>query len=187
MIMTTLPTIEDVAGWLRLVVEPGTVVELRALECVDNPRYPGFTVAGWFDHDHMNDLARAAMEWTRRAEGVYITINPVNPALLARAANRVVRRPKHTTSDADILRRIGLVFDADPVRPAGISATDEEKALARERIDALVEDLTRREWSPPIRGDSGNGYHARYWIDLPVDDGGLVERSLEGRRRALLR
>jgi hypothetical protein len=173
------PTADDIAAWLRLVVEPGSVVELRALNCVDNPRYPAFTVSGWFDHDHLDELARTAMEWTCKAEGCYVTINPVRPDLLARAANRVVRRPKHTTTDADIVRRVGLVFDADPVRPAGISATEAEKALARELIDRLVSCLTARGWPAPILADSGNGFHARYKIDLAADDGTLVERVLK--------
>ena len=73
------PTADDVAAWLGLVVEPGSVVEFRALNCVDNPKYPPFTVAGWFDHDHLDELAKAAMEWTGKAEGCYVTINPVNP------------------------------------------------------------------------------------------------------------
>ena len=173
------PTADDVAAWLGLVVEPGSVVEFRALNCVDNPKYPPFTVSGWFDHDHLDELAKTAMEWTGKAEGCYVTINPVRPDLLARAANRVVRKPKHTTTDADIVRRVGLVFDADPVRPAGISATEEEKALARELIDRLVSDLTARGWPAPILADSGNGFHARYKIDLAADDGGLVERVLK--------
>jgi len=173
------PTADDIAAWLRLVVEPGSVVEFRALNCVDNPKYPPFTAAGWFDHDHLDELAKAAMEWTGKAEGCYVTVNPVRPDLLARAANRVIWKPKNTTTDADIVRRVGLVFDADPVRPAGISATEEEKALARELIDRLVSDLTARGWPAPILADSGNGFHARYKIDLAADDEGLVERVLK--------
>ena len=148
------------------------MIEFRALNCVDNPKYPPFTVAGWFDHDHLDELARAATDWTGKAEGCYVTINPVKPDLLARGANRVIWQPKNTTTDADIVRRVGLVFDADPVRPAGISATEDEKALARELIDRLVSDLTARGWPAPILADSGNGFHARYKVDLPADDDG---------------
>src|SRR5208337_4433324 len=175
--MSDTPSAVDVASWLRLVVEPGSVVELRVLGCVNSPQYPAFTVSGYFDD--LDLLARAAMEWTGKVEGCYVTINPVNRALLARAANRVIKKPKHTTTDADIVRRVGLVFDADPVRPAGISATDEEKALARDRIDQLVSHLTAKGWPAPILADSGNGFHARYRIDLSAEDGGLVLRVLK--------
>jgi hypothetical protein len=169
----------DLARWLRLVVEPGSVVELRILECVDNPKYGSFTVAGYFDPEHLDELAKAAMTWTRKAAGCYLTINSVDPSLLARAANRIVKRPRQTTTDADVERRSGLVFDADPLRAGGISATEEEKALARETIDRLVSYLAALRWPDPILVDSGNGFHARYRIDLPPGDGGLVERVLK--------
>src|SRR5262245_44195968 len=107
--MTGQPTCADIAEWLRLVFEPGDIIELRILSCVDNLKYPPFTVAGYFDYDHLDELARAAMEWTGKAEGCYVTINPVDSALLARAANRIVRKPKHTTADTDVHQRIGLV------------------------------------------------------------------------------
>jgi hypothetical protein len=175
------PTCGDIARWLRLVVEAGDVIELRILGVVDNPRYPAFTVSGYFAHDHLDELARFAMEWTGKADGCYITINPVVPDLLARAANRIVKRPKHATGDGEIVRRAGLVFDTDPKRPAGVSATDAEKVLARERIDQVVAELARRRWPVPILADSGNGYHARYAIDLPNDDQAhdLVKRVLK--------
>jgi hypothetical protein len=169
----------DLAHWLRLVVEPGSVVELRILECVDNPKYGSFTVAGYFDSEHLDELADAAMTWTRKAGGCYTTLNSVRSCLLARAANRIVRRPRQTTTDADVERRSGLVFDVDSVRPGGISATQEEKALARETIDRLGSYLAALGWPDPILVDSGNGYHARYRIDLPALDGGLVERVLK--------
>jgi hypothetical protein len=34
-------------------------------------------------------------------------------------------------------------------------------------------------WPTPILADSGNGGHLLYALDLPVDDGGLVQRCLE--------
>jgi hypothetical protein len=175
------PTLGDIARWLRLVFEPDMVVELRILNVVDNPRYPAFTLSGYFDHDHLDDLARTAFEWTPKAEGCYVTINPVSLDLLARAANRVIKKPKHTTTDGEIVRRIALVFDADPKRPAGVSATNEEKLLAHQRIVSLMSELSVRGWPEPIFADSGNGYHARYKIDLANNDGAreLVERVLK--------
>jgi hypothetical protein len=152
------------------MIEPGTIVELRILNVVDDPRYPPFTISGYLHAARLDDLADAALHWTSKAEGCYVTINPVDPALLARAANRVAKKPKHTTSDAEIARRIALVFDADPKRPAGVSATDAEKVLALKKINQLIAEFERRGWPAPILADSGNGYHARYRIDLPNDE-----------------
>jgi hypothetical protein len=165
------PTADDIVQWLAPTVEPGSVIELRALNCVDNPTYPAFTVAGFFDSDHLPDLALAALQITCKAEGVYTTMNPVNTALMARAANRVVKIKKDlATKDPDVARRTQLVFDCDPTRPAGISATDAEKALALEKANLLIFGLTSRGWAEPTLVDSGNGYHVKYRIDLANND-----------------
>lgn len=63
----------------------------------------------------------------------------------------------------------------DAVRPAGVSSTDAELALALERARAVVEYLTSVGWPAPIQAMSGNGYHLLHRIDLPTDDGGLVK------------
>ena len=75
--------------------------------------------------------------------GVYVTLNPVNPALLARASNRLrtVGRNDALTSDADITKRRWLPIDLDPVRPSGISSTDQEHLLAVERAFQVRETL----------------------------------------------
>ncbi len=55
--MQSNPPRGEVAEWLRLVFEPGDIVELRILNCVDDPTYPPFTVSGYFDHHHLDELA----------------------------------------------------------------------------------------------------------------------------------
>jgi hypothetical protein len=175
------PATGEIVRWLKPLIEPDSVREFRAINCVDNPKYGSFTIAGWFDADHLDDLAAAALAWTKKAEGVYVTMNPVNPDLMARAFNRVVKIKKDlATKDGDIVRRTQLVFDADPERPAGISATNDEKALALTQINQLVVNLSARGWPQPVLADSGNGYHAKYRIDLANNDG-----SLELVRRVL--
>jgi hypothetical protein len=175
------PTPENIEVWLRPFVDSKTksVIELRVLNHATNRAYRGRTVSGYYDWKHLGNLAQDAMTFTYHAEGCYVTINPVKPALQARARNLTARNPKHTTTDEDILRRIGLVFDTDPDRQAGISATYAEKEAARERIEQLISHLSGLGWPEPILADSGNGYHARYKINLTVDDGGLVGRVLK--------
>ena len=77
------------------------------------------------------------------------------------------------------MARRRLTIDFDPDRPAGISATDEEKVLASRLTWTARLDLHALGWPDPIEADSGNGYHLNYAVDLPADDGGLVERFLE--------
>ena len=156
-----------------LLLELGAVAELRALGTTQR------TVSGYFTNP--DAMARAATALSGKAEGVYFTLNPVNPALLARADNRVKPYAKHTTNDADILRRRWLPLDFDPKRPAGVSSTDQEHRLALERAVQCREWLARMDWPDPIMADSGNGGHLMYGIDLPNDaaSSNLIKRVLE--------
>ncbi len=161
---------------LGLILEPGQVTELRALEAVLPGDRRQQTVSGYFDDPEK--LAAAALS-IRSAKGIYFVPNPVDPALLARAANRI--RPagrEPLTSDGNILCRRWLPIDADAIRPAGISATDAEHVAAIERIRTIATALHAAGWPWPILADSGNGGHAMYRIDVPAEDCGLVQRCL---------
>jgi hypothetical protein len=141
---------------------PNDVVEVRI------PKTRFGVVSGYFD-DHQA-LAMAILEADAhyRAPGVYYVLNRLDPALLGRAYNRLRERVEHTTADNNILRRRRLPVDLDPVRPAGISSSDEEHAAAIERARIIAGDMAK-EWGWPIIGDSGNGAHLLYDIDLSND------------------
>jgi hypothetical protein len=165
-----------IAEAIRLIVGPGQVTELRALEATTAAdRYP-HTAAGYFDDA---DKLAAAVGAIRTAKGIYFIPNQVNPALLARANNRLRKAPKgESTQDGDILRRRWLLIDVDALRPSGISATDAEHEAAIDRARDIFAFLRDQGWPDPIAADSGNGGHLLYRIDLPADDGGLVQRCL---------
>jgi len=110
---------------LDLIVEPNAVVELRV------PHSRRGTLSGYFDD--VDALVNIAADLSGRVEGVYVTLNPVDRALLARAVNRVSEYAKHTTADNNIVRRRWMLVDFDPVRPSGISSTDEEHQRGRVR------------------------------------------------------
>ncbi len=173
------PDPAEIRRALDLLLQPGQVTELRALE-VTTPEYRRpHTVSGYFDDP--DALASAAMKIAPYAKGIYVTPNPVNPALLARSANRIrpLTERDASTSDADIVARRWLPIDADPRRPSGISATDAEHAAALARVRQIRDALAAEGWPAPILADSGNGGHLLYAIDLPPDDGGQVRRALE--------
>lgn len=149
---------------LAALVEQGDVFEVRILGVDGNTKR---TDAGYFDN--VESAAKAIAEYDRRADGIYIVPNLTNPALLARAANRIKQYPKALTSDNDILRRRYLLIDADPVRPAGISSTDAEHEAALERINNVCGWLSLQGWPEAKKASSGNGGHALYDIDLPND------------------
>jgi hypothetical protein len=101
---------------------------------------------------------------------VYLTLNPVNPALLARSANRIKPYVRDTTTDRDIIRRNCLPIDFDPVRPAGISSTEQEHGAAIERAKECRIWLRGIGFPDGILADSGNGAHILVPIDCPNDD-----------------
>jgi hypothetical protein len=148
---------------------PSEVFEIRALG--GNLRR---TLSGYFD-DHAK-AASAALDCVRRgAEGVYLTLNPINPALLARSRNRLIEAQRNaSTADKDVPRRRWLLIDLDPVRPSGVSSTDEEHRDALDKAREIGAWLQRCGFPNAILADSGNGAHLLYQVDLPVDDGGLV-------------
>jgi len=157
-----LSPLELIQQGINAMFAPTDVVELR----VPNAGKDG-TLSGYYaDHAEMAaDLATL----DGKHPGIYTTLNPVNPALLARAENRTKSRAQITTSDNDIAQRIHLLIDADPVRPAGISSTDEEKECSRAQTRLVFKHLRSRGWPDPTVADSGNGYHLIYNIDLPND------------------
>jgi hypothetical protein len=165
--------------WYRLLIAPDQIVELRALG-VQRGKVRPHTEAGFFDADHLTELAKAALEVTPLARGVYFTLNPLKPDLLARRCNRIAWAAEgELAKDTDILTRRWLLVDADPKRDRHISASDAEKAYAHETVIAVREHLTSRGWPEPILADSGNGFHLLFRIDLPADDGGCVKRILQ--------
>lgn len=169
----------DVARQMRALVDRDQVVELRALQVRRGSRRP-HTEAGFFDYDHLEEMGQAAAAITPLARGVYFTLNPLNPDLLARRTNRVEFAEEGLqTKDKDVTVRRRLLIDADPIRDPHISATDEEKARAESVALAVRKYLGAAGWPDPIRGDSGNGFHLIYRIDLPAEDDGLVKRVLQ--------
>jgi hypothetical protein len=150
----------DIARGARLLMSPGGVHEARIL---DAGKYG--TISGFFDDS--DKLAVAVAELDGRCPGIYITLNPCNPALLARANNRLKFRVKKTTNDIDIARRRWLGLDFDPVRPAGISSTDHEHGRAIAVACGTWDELRAAGWGNPILADSGNGAHLLYLLDAP--------------------
>ena len=164
--------------WFTLLAQPDAIVELRALHAPQ-----AGTVSGYFEPTHADEFVEACVQWSRVAEGVYTTINPVRPDLLDRAANHAVPWARHATSDADILCRSWLPIDFDSIRPKNASATADEHAAAR-ALGYEVADWLECFGFPPtsmVIADSGNGCHVLVRIDLPNDDlsRNLVKTCLE--------
>ena len=170
----TSATYESIRGSLSCLLEEGSVAELRVLDTRRG------TVSGYFTD--FDQLAVAAAQMSGTAPGVYTTLNPVNPELLARSANRLKPYVKLTTADGDILGRRWLRIDLDATRPAGISSTDQEHEIALDKGLEVLAFLVSLGFSKQslIPADSGNGAHVLVRIDLPNDpeSAALVHRCL---------
>ena len=171
MIATPAKPTADVAEIRRaldLLPIPGAVVEIRALDTPTGRGKP-VTVAGYFLDLDKAAQAAAALD-ARKPVGVYLPLNEVNPALLARSPNQLTEGLKTTTSDNDIIRRRWLPLDFDPKRPTGISASEDEHCSAEDAARNCAAWLSSMGWPAGILADSGNGAHLLQRIDLPNDE-----------------
>jgi hypothetical protein len=140
--------------------EAGGITEVRIfpkdryLSINGRREYVGKTVSGYYD-DYAK-LAKDIQPFDGKAS-IYVTINPVKPALLARYNNRLEYNATNTTSDDDILIDLWFPYDIDPIRPADISSTDAELKAALAKRDGVAEFLS--QWAVVISGMSGNGGH----------------------------
>jgi hypothetical protein len=158
----TQPDLSEIQRGISALFSPGDVVEVRILKTKAG------TVSGYFDD--FEAMAQATFEADRQylPYGIYYTLNQLNPALLARACNRLRERSEVTTSDSNVLRRRWLPIDCDPIRPAGVSSSDAEHAAAIERAKLIAREMPA-DWGQPIVADSGNGAHLLYRTDMPND------------------
>ena len=152
--------LDNVSRFLEVLWQRGDMREVR----IPKHNQWGHTASGYFDSPER--LVRAISQWDGKAN-IYVTLNPVDPALLARAVNRIQSKAENTTSDADIVCRRFLFIDVDSVRPSGISATQKELAAAQDLLEAVTRYLSGLGWPEPVVCMSGNGYYAIYAIELP--------------------
>lgn len=162
------PRLRDAVAFLTALAVPG---ECREIRCLGAGGYDKRIDAGWSCNPQM--LAKMAVyhDVTLKPRGSYVTFNACDPALQARASDRIKQWQRDLTQDQHIWHRCWLLIDIDPVRPSGIMATDAERdaavVVAEDVRDWL---MSSHGWGEPIEVDSGNGGYLLFPIDLPNDD-----------------
>jgi hypothetical protein len=159
--------VEAIARWLAVFVRPGQVTELRALHLANGRRADGAIFTG----DRLLAMAARAVEFEQAgAKGVYFTPNPLRPDMAT---------SRRFAKDEDVVARHWLLVDSDPVRfgPDGnkledqkVPSTDAERAAAWQVLDRCRGALEGAGFRDAVVGDSGNGWHLCYPIDMPNDD-----------------
>ena len=164
---------------LQKIFRPGDVFEIRALDASTTAYNRPHTVSGYFDYEHIEYAADLITREIRFARGIYYTPNPVEPALLGRAANRFrdMGQRDPSTADKDIPRRRWLLIDCDAVRPSGISSSESEHLEAIAKAAEIRDGLRSIGFPDPVEVDSGNGAQLMYRVDLP---GGLDDDICKG-------
>lgn len=168
----------EITHALRLWFQAGDVFEVRVLDAVSADYRREHIESGYFDYEHISAVPEA-LKRLLSFRGVYVTVNPVNPDLLARAVNRLRPAGRNpTTADTDIVRRRWLLIDCDPRRASGVSSSNSEHESALAKAREIRDGLSSLGWADPIMTDSGNGAQLMYRIDLPANDGELVRRVI---------
>ncbi len=169
---------EEIIRALTAWFQPGDVFEIRVLDAITGDYRREHVESGYFDYEHIPAVPEV-LKRLMSYRGVYVTVNPVNPDLLARAVNRIRPAGKNpTTTDADIVSRRWLLIDCDAKRPSGVSSSDSEHEAALAKAAEIRSGLSSLGWADPIMTDSGNGAQLMYRIDLTTNDGGLVQRVI---------
>ena len=142
----------------ELMKQPNEVVEIRIIEST------GKTYSGYF-----KDIDILVKEVSRFNNfNIYFVLNHINEACFSREqSNKIIDKPKNTTSDNDIDNRDWLLIDIDTKRATGVSSTDEEKLNSKDTANKVFSFLRDLGFSKPISCDSGNGFHLLYKINLP--------------------
>jgi hypothetical protein len=147
---------ENLTSFVRWILSRhaklGGVTEVRAIA----ERPCKMVWSGYFDAAHWEQVVELIRpEGTRPRTKIpyggspligeanfYFTMQAVKPALLARSDNEFTRC--QATTDHDILGYHLFAVDVDPVRPSGISATNEEKTEAEKVAVGIQKWLRKR-------------------------------------------
>lgn len=94
---------------------------------------------------------------------IYFTLNKIDDACYSREQHdRIVVKPKSTTSDKEIIARDWILIDIDCEKPSDTNSTDEEKAAARLIGNQVYKFLSDEGFNEGVACDSANGFHLLY-------------------------
>jgi len=135
-------------------------------------------------YDDLDKAAEHAAQGNSADYLVYTTLNQLRPDLLQDRPLNCLQAASKATREQDISRRRWLLIDVDAVRAVkDATATDREKAAARQIAVQVQKHLAGQGWPEPILADSGNGWHLLYQLDLT--DSREIKQALKRLLRTL--
>lgn len=167
---------EQIYKWWNIFQKNGD--ELCEIRCMDAS---GKTYSGYY-RDVERLIADVEPLSNRDNLQIYFVLNSINKDCYDRPQReRIIEKPKNTTSDNDIIGRTKILLDFDPVRPAGIGSTNEQLKDAHKVARAAYDYLLDQGFNEPIVCRSGNGWHVIISVALAntPENTKLVERFLK--------
>lgn len=140
--------------WYDIFKDNQELVEIRVLDPETKRSYSGY----------FTDIETILKEVKRyEKSNIYFTLNVIDNACYSREQhNKILTRPKSTTSDNEILARKWCLIDIDCDKPSDTNSTDEEKELAKAVVNNVYKFLRDEGFEQPVICDSANGFHLLY-------------------------
>ncbi len=152
---------DTIRKWWDLFVKENGFTEVRVLG--------RFQYSGYFSNvEKLIDTIKPYAEMDD--EQIYFVLNKIDAACYGRQqSEKIIKSPKITTNDNDIVKRCFVFVDFDPVRKSGTNASNEEFEYAHKKAQQVFVFLRGCGFSEPIICKSGNGLHLVYKVDMPND------------------
>lgn len=158
--------IEQLRLWWKLFRDECELSEIRILG--NNRTYSGYfknfenIVSSIENYDRIDNMQ------------IYFVLNNIKEECYSRTQQeKIIEKPKETTSDNDVLRRKFLLIDLDPKRASGVGSSNEEMEYAHMKAIDIYRFLLSKGIKEPIIAKSGNGFHIILRIDMNNDKDSL--------------
>ena len=115
------------------------------------------TASGYFSDPHtmMREIAPYTQDYN-----AYWVMNPLMPECYGREQkDKIILKPKNTTSDKEIIGRDWVLIDVDCNRVAGVNATNKEAEYAYAKAEQVESFLLSQGFNRPVKVFSGSGIH----------------------------
>lgn len=143
--------IQQIRQWFDIFKNNKELTEIRIIDNNQKRTYSGY----------FTDVETIIKEIARYDNcNIYFTLNEIDEACYSREQrDRIVTKPKSTTSDKEIVGRDWCLIDIDCEKPSDTNSTDEEKNLAKKVVNNVYKFLSNQGFNKGIVCDSANGYH----------------------------
>lgn len=142
----------EIYKWWHIFKRDNELVEIRFL---GNNK----TASGYYKNidNLLRDVERMDAEDKFQ---IYFTLNCIEDSCYGREqCEKVIWKPKNTTTDNDIKGRYWIMIDLDPKRTAGTSSSNEEYEKAHIKSVDVYRYLMDMGFYEPVVCSSGNGWH----------------------------